>query len=908
MFGGQISKCIVFAAGYVHIGADNNFPDMMYPAATCRTEGSPRAVPIHIIAFVFCTHLVILNIFLTTYYSEFRRDQKLREKQLQVRERRSLVTLFMLLTNSAGIRTRFTKKGTAYRSLREARLQGAQWVQFILGPEAPAAAPSARTFPSDANMGFSGAGARRQVLENRILRQFDRHAQYSGEMDIMQFFSLFEEVIRYRLAPEVDEGTSALVADTSSHELRTMREKLRLLDNYLFFRILRHVYVVVAKQVVRLQDFCDGRYISEDGQWIGIPRMCVMAFFAAHVIKLALCIEFGFGHCNLSRFATSWEDTPTWCLFICELGGVWLMMHALEILARCVCSGAAVVRKHGKADLAIVGFSLLAYLLACFPHEDVWRDYLIRIATTLPTTRLISFWRSSKSLFRHAFRGIAPSYPLLALILCLFYTFAMLGIELLGCIDGLGFGADPSLPHASFDTLDWSLVTIFQLFISEGLDEVRLRAMAAATNASETGVFTVGDYVVYYFSVFQMCTLVLSSLFIGSILHNIEQMQYFIEAQKGQRTPGDSQLIRMRATSMQDCLSPRSIDSSNPASRAASSKRCNFADRLSDKRLDSHRCPNISEGSARARDEGSLMGDANDSGSASDIATDDGAEPSVTRTKARRAPRSNRALLRGSSSACSFEGGSPKTPFGHHGPSLARGESFMNSNDEGCSKASPSLKEASRTSIRLDGGLRSRNPSSSPCVAPRISVRAFNRQAFGTANPTRPEELDDFERSATEQLQLAASRTEPSERCARDDDDRSKGRCSWVLAASTVMEGRSSKADTTSKFSTVVSAAQRQARRQDRTARWTFCRGQSFGPDCRTSTPEQSPRRHLLSQPACQSEQMSAVNARLSQEIERRAATQCQSVWRGKKSRRSSQLDSSATEELDRNSSDSHEA
>lgn len=33
-------------------------------------------------------------------------------------------------------------------------------------------------------------------------------------------------------------------------------------------------------------------------------------------------------------------------------------------------------------------------------------------------------------------------------------------------------------------------------------------------------------------------------------------------------------------------------------------------------------------------------------------------------------------------------------------------------------------------------------------------------------------------------------------------------------------------ADTTSKFSTVVSAAQRQARRQDRTARWTFCRGQ----------------------------------------------------------------------------------
>ena len=36
----------------------DNFPDVMYPAATCRTEGSPRLVPILTIAFVFITHLV----------------------------------------------------------------------------------------------------------------------------------------------------------------------------------------------------------------------------------------------------------------------------------------------------------------------------------------------------------------------------------------------------------------------------------------------------------------------------------------------------------------------------------------------------------------------------------------------------------------------------------------------------------------------------------------------------------------------------------------------------------------------------------------------------------------------------------------------------------------------------------
>ena len=148
----------------------DNYPDIMYPAATCRIEGSPRMVPLVTICYVFIAnmvplpsrpshhagwalasrlsshhaplhhrrlsspshpprtpptthplyHQVILSIFLTTYYSEFRRDQKQREKLLQIRERRTLVTLFMLLTK--GARTKYTQRGAAYRSLREARL------------------------------------------------------------------------------------------------------------------------------------------------------------------------------------------------------------------------------------------------------------------------------------------------------------------------------------------------------------------------------------------------------------------------------------------------------------------------------------------------------------------------------------------------------------------------------------------------------------------------------------------------------------------------------------------------------------------------------------------------------------------------------------------------------------------
>ena len=44
-----------------------------------RMVGVPRFVPLMMMGYVFVSHLVV-----TTYYTEFKRDQKLREKQLQV--------------------------------------------------------------------------------------------------------------------------------------------------------------------------------------------------------------------------------------------------------------------------------------------------------------------------------------------------------------------------------------------------------------------------------------------------------------------------------------------------------------------------------------------------------------------------------------------------------------------------------------------------------------------------------------------------------------------------------------------------------------------------------------------------------------------------------------------------------
>ena len=135
-----------------------------------------------------------------------------------MRERRTLVTLFMLLTSSSGIRARYTKKGTAYRSLREARLQCDQWLEFILGPgraanesPTPRGARSAANFMltraslrgADVDIRQPSGSAKRALYEHRVRTQFERHADAaSGDMDIMQFLSLFEEVVRYRLAPQ----------------------------------------------------------------------------------------------------------------------------------------------------------------------------------------------------------------------------------------------------------------------------------------------------------------------------------------------------------------------------------------------------------------------------------------------------------------------------------------------------------------------------------------------------------------------------------------------------------------------------------------------------------------------------------------------------------------------------------
>ena len=84
----------------------DNFPKIMYPSALCRIDGSPRFVVLLTLAYVFISHLTLLNVFLATYFEEFRRHRKWRERSLQKRERRTLVLLYMILVAAAHRRER----------------------------------------------------------------------------------------------------------------------------------------------------------------------------------------------------------------------------------------------------------------------------------------------------------------------------------------------------------------------------------------------------------------------------------------------------------------------------------------------------------------------------------------------------------------------------------------------------------------------------------------------------------------------------------------------------------------------------------------------------------------------------------------------------------------------------------
>lgn len=112
----------------------DNFPTIMYPSALCRVEGSPRFVLLLTVTFVFVSHLTLLNVFLATYFEEFRRHRKWRERALQKRERRTLCLLYMILVGAVHKREGHVVKMSELlqRTMRgEALLTMEPWLAFL---------------------------------------------------------------------------------------------------------------------------------------------------------------------------------------------------------------------------------------------------------------------------------------------------------------------------------------------------------------------------------------------------------------------------------------------------------------------------------------------------------------------------------------------------------------------------------------------------------------------------------------------------------------------------------------------------------------------------------------------------------------------------------------------------------
>ena len=109
-------QCMVPAL--VTLMNSDNFPIILYPESSCRTNGSPRFVPFLTVLYVVITKLFILNLFLALYFEEFKKHQSERERKTQKAERKALICLFKLLVRGRP-------------ALRTARLSFRQWSYFL---------------------------------------------------------------------------------------------------------------------------------------------------------------------------------------------------------------------------------------------------------------------------------------------------------------------------------------------------------------------------------------------------------------------------------------------------------------------------------------------------------------------------------------------------------------------------------------------------------------------------------------------------------------------------------------------------------------------------------------------------------------------------------------------------------
>eukprot|EP00762_Andalucia_godoyi_P008681 ANDGO_00428.mRNA.1 Muscle calcium channel subunit alpha-1 len=153
-------------------------------------------------------------------------------------------------------------------------------------------------------------------------------------------------------------------------------------------------------------------------------------------------------------------------------------------------------------DAVVVVFSVLELIIGDSNGLSV-----LRIFRLMRLFKLVRSWKSLNSLLETIARSIASVAWLSMLLLLVIFIFALLGMSLFGG----NVQVDGEVPRSNFDTIYWSMITVFQILTGENWNEVMYNCITGTSWGAAfyfVGVVCVGNYLIL-------------NLFIAILLGNI---------------------------------------------------------------------------------------------------------------------------------------------------------------------------------------------------------------------------------------------------------------------------------------------------------------------------------------------------------------------------------------------------
>ena len=366
---------------------------------------------------------------------------------------------------------------------------------------------------------------------------FDEVAHGSESIGIFQFLDLFELliVIGAEGRDNMSSHRRAVVTTPPQHDSSPSRV-LTIFGRETSASSLRASFSTMAHRRVDVLHAALSRHVGEDEQWRGPMRVAVPLMMFGHLAAASVCVESAPRHCNGAYCERYW---------VCSLGYGFLGLHCAELLLKAFALGWPRFRKHNKLHIFFVATPMLLLPIVSIVTlsgqpgvSEKFRWYRIML-TLLPTIRLLFIFHYTKHVLRSLVGAVVPSVPIMLLTFLFLLAYAIIGLELLGCVPGMEFGAEVSTPQQTYDTLDWSMVNMFTLYLNENVEPLRQQSVAAARHLGGAGS---GLLVNLFYLSFELEVIVLHSLFVGSILLAFEFRS------KQLRVAADTERSRRRGT------------------------------------------------------------------------------------------------------------------------------------------------------------------------------------------------------------------------------------------------------------------------------------------------------------------------------------------------------------------------